>query len=285
MTVISEFLGLVNTANAGKQAALKEGDVVFTSVTPGEFGANNTEVLMTGVEARGYRDQVTVRHHRLDVAQIVPADATVALLRDNSETVHDVLTHLSVERGVDLELTEFDDDAIDVFSAASLSLAPLDNSLKYIGQAPIALTVKDSQMTEVVKTTDLPGWKIVTPIYDLLIYSQCRGVPYTLGANATVDSYLTSASTPGENTIQAAWNVLMPREGGWTTNYYYPWCVAQVRRVYQGVYDPQLFPEEAKNLRIVPPEGYTHVVIDHQTVKEKVNTRGYAVFFYKPKAA
>lgn len=284
MTVINEFLALVNLANVEKEANLKVGDVVFTSVTAGEFGAKNTEVVMTGVDDRGYIGPVTVHHDRLDVARIVPADAAVALLRDSSETIHDVLTHLAVERGVTLELTEFTDTPIDVFAVAKVDLTPLTESLKYIGVAPVTVTVKDSTMSEVVTATDLPGWPKVTPIYDMLIYSQCRAVPYVMGTNADVDGYINSAGIPGENTIQKVWNILLPRTGGWTSNYLYPWNVAQVRRVYRGVYDPELLPEECKGLAIELPDGYTHVVIEHQTIKEKGNTRGYVVFFYRPAA-
>lgn len=289
VTVIDQFLSLVNTANQETKTTLKDGDVTVVSVTAGEFGAKNTEVVLRGVPERGYQHEVTVRHDRLDMSLLVPAETGVALLRDNSETIHDVLLHLSVEHGLTFEESEFADAPIDVFAASSIRLAPVDNSLKYNGHAQIVLTIKDSTMASVVTTTDLPGF-VASKYVDMLVYSRCRGIPHDQAvADPTLDYFFSSTNNISTADLSNTFRRLLPTPTGenwYTASNNAPWSVYGGRRVYTGPLDRAKMPEETKDLIIKPVEGFPNVAIDHfPGVGNGNNIKGYTVLFYKPKAA
>lgn len=155
-----QVLALVNTQNLGLNLTAEKVTFGVPTAASGEMPERNTELVLTGVPGKGFKNTATILYNRIDLAEFevqIPSQIQV----EGDVTIQSILDGFNAFYGANLQLDDVRSDLslpADLTSTPeSFTLIAAAGSFAYRGQVVISIQMADQDLNTAITKKVLDG--------------------------------------------------------------------------------------------------------------------------------
>lgn len=158
MAIVDKLLDLINAKNPHKHP-LTSDQVTFAAPVPNSDATWNTKVTVSSVPGKGYRGNVDVFYHRIELTEL---GTSIGFISEEPFTPETIVSMLNEKLGITLTLTELDAVTVPAMTVGDIEtvvLAAKSDSFGWVGEIGIDLLfgLPDNDELHQLVTNTLPS--------------------------------------------------------------------------------------------------------------------------------